>query len=138
MFRPTCIYRGITTITTVPFSRGGQKMANPVREMNTVADGRKGDPQQDFEGKNHKIHDFRSTFCVFFHFVHILVRLPERIFFALILCILELFSTFFCRFFIFLRFFNIFSNFLTEFGKWYGPFLPIRIIYKKLETLRGK
>ena len=27
-------------------------MANPVREMNTVADGRKGDPQQDVEGKN--------------------------------------------------------------------------------------
>ena len=26
-------------------------MANPVREMNTVADGRKGDPQQDVEGK---------------------------------------------------------------------------------------
>ena len=46
--------RGIIIIiitTPVPFSRGGQKMANPVREMNTVADGRKGDPQQNFEGK---------------------------------------------------------------------------------------
>ena len=51
VFRPTCIYRGIATTTPVPFSRGGQKMANPVREMNTVADGRKGDPQQDVEGK---------------------------------------------------------------------------------------
>ena len=54
VFRPTCICRGtiiIIIITPVPFSRGGQKMANPVREMNTVADGRKGDPQQDVEGK---------------------------------------------------------------------------------------
>ncbi len=44
--------RGIRTISLVPLSRGGQKIANPARDINTVADGRKGDPQQDVEEKN--------------------------------------------------------------------------------------
>ena len=65
--------RGITTTITilppVPFSRGGQKMANPVREMNIVADGRKGDPQQDVEGKNSLI-----SIGIFFEKIAIFIK----------------------------------------------------------------